>query len=150
AAGYDHRLAICQLEVNLTQVFARSVPGRHFFEAVIRENLDLGRPDRVSLLFPLRLTRATPPPTLGYRTRVITDGVPSSLHIQYKASHVKQYFKEQRALRTETTITNPQDFYVNKGVANLDHLRDLAHAVNPQGARSGATRPPLRPHPGRP
>ena len=65
AAGYHHRLALCQLEVSLTQVFDRPVLGRHFFEAVIRENLDLGRPDRVRLLFPLRLTRATPPPAFG-------------------------------------------------------------------------------------
>jgi hypothetical protein len=62
---------INQLEVSLTQVFDRPVQGRLFFEAVIRENLDLGRPDRVRLLFPIRLTRATPPPPLGYRTRVI-------------------------------------------------------------------------------
>ena len=114
-AGYDHRLAICQLEVSLTQVFDRPVQGRHFFEAVIRENLDLGRPDRVGLLFPIRITRTTPPPAFGYRTRVITDGVQPSLHVEYKHSHVKQYFKEQHALRTETTINNPTDFYVNKG-----------------------------------
>lgn len=130
AAGYDHRVAICQLEISLTQVFDRPVQGRHFFEAVIRENLDLGRPDRVGLLFPLRITRRTPPPTYGYRTRVITDGVQPSLHVEYKHSHVKQYFKEQHALRTETTINNPKDFYVNKGVDNLPHLRDLGHQVN--------------------
>ena len=130
AAGYDHRLAINQLEVSLTQVFARPVQGRHFFEAVIRENLDLGRPDRVKLLFPLRLTRATPPPVFGYRTRVITDGVQPSLHVEYKHSHVKQYFKEQRALRTETTINNPKDFYVAKAVGNLPFLRDLGQHVN--------------------
>ncbi|MGH8517681.1 MAG: hypothetical protein ACREUE_09500 [Panacagrimonas sp.] len=130
AAGYDHRLAICQLEVSLTQVFDRPVQGRHFFEAVIRENLDLGRPDRVRLLFPLRLTRATPPPAFGYRTRVITDGVQPSLHVEYKSSHVKQYFKEQHALRTETTINNPMDFYVRKAVDNLSHLRELGHQVN--------------------
>jgi len=130
AAGYDHRLAICQLEVSLTQVFDRPVQGRHFFEAVIRENLDLGRPDRVRLLFPLRLTRATPPPAFGYRTRVITDGVQPSLHVEYKSSHVKQYFKEQHALRTETTINNPMDFYVRKAVDNLSHLRDLGQQVN--------------------
>jgi hypothetical protein len=129
-AGYDHRLAICQLEVSLTQVFNRPVQGRHFFEAVIRENLDLGRPDRVGLLFPLRITRTTPPPTFGYRTRVITDGVQPSLHVEYKHSHVKQYFKEQHALRTETTINNPNDFYVNKGIDNLPHLRELGHQVN--------------------
>jgi hypothetical protein len=130
AAGYDHRLALNQLEVSLTQVFDRPVQGRHFFEAVIRENLDLGRPDRVRLLFPLRLTRRTPPPTYGYATRVITDGVQPSLHIEYKQSHVKQYFKEQHALRTETTINNPNDFYVNKGVSNLPYLRDLGQQVN--------------------
>jgi len=130
AAGYTHRLALNQLEVSLTQIFDRPVQGRHFFEAVIRENLDLGRPDRVGLLFPLRITRATPPPTYGYRTRVITDGVQPSLHIEYKHSHVKQYFKEQRALRTETTINNPKDFYVAKAVDNLSFLRDLGQQVN--------------------
>jgi hypothetical protein len=129
-AGYDHRLAINQLEMSLTQVFDRPVHGRHFFEAVIRDNLDLGRPDRVSVLFPLRRTRTTPPPAYGYRTRVITHGVEPSLHVEYKSSHVKQYFKEQHALRTETTINNPKDFYVNKGVANLPHLRDLAAGIN--------------------
>jgi hypothetical protein len=61
---------------------------------------------------------------------VITDGVEPSLHIEYKASHVKQYFKEQRALRTETTINNPNDFYVKKAVPNLTHLRDLGDQVN--------------------
>ena len=130
AAGYDHRVAICQLEVSLTQVFDRPVPGRYFFEAVIRENLDLGRPDRVGLLFPLRITRTTPPPAYGYRTRVITDGVQPRLHVEYKHSHVKQYFKQQHALRTETTINNPKDFYVNKGGENLPHLRELGHPVN--------------------
>ena len=130
AAGYTHRLALQQVEVSLTQVFAQPVQGRHFFEAVIRENLDLGRPDRVGLLFPLRLTRRTPAPAFGYRTRVITDGVEPSLHVQYKASHVKQYFKEQHALRTETTINNPKDFYVAKAVSNLTHLRDLGDQVN--------------------
>lgn len=130
AAGYTHRLALQQVEVSFTQVFARPVQGRHFFEAVIRENLDLGRPDRVGLLFPHRITRTTPPPAWGYRTRVIPDGVEPSLHIEYKSSHVKQYFKEQRALRTETTINNPNDFYINKGIDNLSHLRDLGHQVN--------------------
>ena len=129
-AGYDHRLVLNQLEVSLTQVFDRPVQGRHFFEAVIRENLDLGRPNRVGLLFPVRLQRTTPPPTYGYRTRVITDGVQPSLHVEYKRSHVKQYFKEQQALRTETTINNPNDFYVNKGLDNLSYLRDLGPQVN--------------------
>jgi len=64
-AGYRHRLSIWQLEVSRTQVFDQPIQGRHFFEAVIRDNLDLGRPDRVSLLFPTRLTRRTPAPAFA-------------------------------------------------------------------------------------
>lgn len=132
AAGYDHRLTIWQLEVSLTQVFDRPIQGRRFFEAVIRDNLDLGRPNRVGLLFPLRLTSRTTPPAYGYRTRVITDGVQPSLHVEYKSSHIKQYFKEQHALRTETTINNPEDFYVTKGLEHFGDLRELGHQVNHQ------------------
>ncbi len=129
-AGYEHRLSLWQMEVSLTQVFDEPIQGRHFFEEVIRENLDLGRPNRVSLLFPVRLTRRTPSPRFGYRTRVITDGVNPSLHVEYKRSHVKQYFKEGRALRTETTINEPGDFGTTKALKNLGYLRSVASGVN--------------------
>jgi len=130
AAGFDHRVTLCQLEISLTQIFDRPVQGRHFFEAVIRENLDLGRPDRVRLLFPRRLTRRTPPPAYGYRTRIITDGVEPSLHIEYKHSHLKQYFKEGHGLRSELTINNPNDFDFTKGLDQLPALRALGDDVN--------------------
>ena len=130
AAGYDHRLALWQLEVSCTQVFDRPVQGRYFFEALIRENLDLGRPDRVSLLFPTKLNPRTPVPPHGYRTRVITAGVNPSLHVAYKRSTVKQYFKEGRALRTETTINNPRDFSARKSIDQLPYLRSLGAQIN--------------------
>lgn len=132
AAGYEHRLAIWQLEVSLTQGFDRPVQGRHFFEQVIRDNLDLGRPSRVSLLFPTKLTRRTPAPPHGYRTRVITRGVTPSLPVAYKQSHVKPYFKDERALRTETTINNPGDFGVHKGIEHLPYLRARGVQINRQ------------------
>ncbi len=118
------------MEVSLTQVFDRPVQGRHFFEQVIRDNIDLGRPDRVSVLFPIRFNRRTPPPPYGYRTRIVTSGVQPSIHIEYKRSHVKQYFKEERALRTETTINNPSDFHINKGVRSFYRLRDIGKEAN--------------------
>jgi hypothetical protein len=130
AAGFDHRITLCPLEISLTQIFDRPVHGRHFFEAVIRDNLDLGRPDRVRLLFPRRLTRRTPPPAYGYRTRVITDGVEPSLHIEYKHSHLKQYFKDGHGLRSELTINNPNDFDFTKGLDQLPALRALGDDVN--------------------
>lgn len=130
AAGYRHRLSIWQLEMSLTHVFTQPVYGRHFFEAVIRDNLDLGRPDRVSLLFASRLRRNTRLPDLGYKTRVITVGVAPSLHVEFKHSHVKQYFKEYRALRTETTINDPLDFQRTKGLDTLPNLRTIGEQIN--------------------
>jgi hypothetical protein len=43
-AGYDRSLSIWQLEVSLTQIFDRPLRGREFFEEIIGDNLDLGRP----------------------------------------------------------------------------------------------------------
>jgi hypothetical protein len=126
-AGYHHRLSIWQMELSRTQVFTRAVRGREFFEQVLRENLDLGRPDRVQLIFGRRVYRNTPS---QFRTQVIQTGVQPTLHVTYKHSGVKQYFKENRALRTETTINNPHDFGVNKGLNNWEYLRQLGLAVN--------------------
>ena len=126
-AGYQHRLAIWQMEVSLTHVFQRPVQGREFFEQVMRENLDLGRPDRVQLIFDRSIRRNTPS---RFMTRVIQVGVQPSLHITYKHSGVKQYFKENRALRTETTINDPHDFDVAKDLSNWMYLRKLAAAIN--------------------
>jgi hypothetical protein len=130
AAGFRHHLSLWQIELSLTQVFHRPLDGRQFFDGVVRANLDLGRPDRIRVLFDRRLTRRTPPPSYGYRTRVITAGVDPSLHIDYKHCQVKQYFKEGRALRTETTINEPGDFGVRKGLPNMWQLKTIGHNAN--------------------
>jgi hypothetical protein len=139
-AGYHHRLSIWQMEVSQTHVFTRPVRGREFFEQVIRENLDLGRPDRVRLVFGRRVYRNTPS---RFVTRVVQIGVQPNLHLTYpvvcpagnrrasgKHSGVKQYFKENRALRTETTVNNPQDFGLGKDLSNWIYLRKLAAVIN--------------------
>jgi hypothetical protein len=126
-AGYSHRLSVWQLEASRTQVFDDPVRGREFFEAVIRENLDLGRPDRVQLVFDRKIIKTTPG---QFRTRVIEDGVQPSLYIEYKTSRVKQYFKEGRALRTETTINDPKDFGVNKDLSQLPYLEQTGRQIN--------------------
>ncbi len=59
-AGYRYALSILQAEFSLTQVLDCPRTGRQFFEEVIRENLDLGRPDRVQLIFGRKVTRRTP------------------------------------------------------------------------------------------
>ena len=120
-------MSILQAEFSLTQVLDRPLCGRVFFEEVIRENLDLGRPDQVQLIFDRRVTKRT---AWRFRTRVITEGVTPSLHIDYKRSRIKQYHKEGRALRTETTINDPRDFAIGKRLSNLPALRRLGFQAN--------------------
>lgn len=127
AAGYRYQLFIWQIELSLTQVLDRPVSGRIFFEQVLRENLDLGRPKQMQLIFDRSVTKATPGP---FRTRIITDGVIPSLHIDYKGTRIKQYHKQGQALRTETTINNTRDFYIGKSLANLPALRTIGFQAN--------------------
>jgi len=126
-AGYRYNASILQAEFSLTQVLDRPQTGRIFFEEIIRENLDLGRPDQVQLIFERRVTKRTPG---RFRTRILTQGVIPSLHVDYKSSKIKQYHKEGRALRTETTINNTRDFNINKGLFNLPALREIGFKAN--------------------
>ena len=126
-AGYRYHLSILQAEFSLTQVLDRPVTGRIFFEEVIRENLDLGRPDQVQLIFDRRVGKYTPG---RFRTRVITEGVTPSLHVDYKHTRIKQYHKEGRALRTETTINDTRDFKIGKRLSNLSALRKVGFHAN--------------------
>lgn len=127
ASGCRYDISILQAEFCLTQVLDRPVCGRVFFEDVIRENLDLGRPGQVQLIFNRRVTRRTPG---RFRTRVITDGVTPSLHVDYKRSRIKQYHKEGQALRTETTINDTRDFAIGRRLHNLAALRQVGFTAN--------------------
>src|SRR5664280_2919522 len=131
AAGYQYELSVLQAEFSLTQMLDRPVSGRIFFEQVLHENLDIGRPDQIGLVFDRRIIRKGHHPTPGrFRTRVITDGVVPSLHIDYKNSKIKQYHKEGRALRTETTINDTRDFGLSKRLTNLAALRQIGFPAN--------------------
>jgi hypothetical protein len=126
-AGYRYDISILQAEFSLTQVLDRPVHGRLFFEQVIRENLDLGRPEEVQLIFNRKITRRTPG---RFRTRILTTDVTPSLNVYYKNTRIKQYHKENRALRTETTINNSYDFGIGKRLHNLPKLREIGFAAN--------------------
>jgi hypothetical protein len=131
AAGYRYDLSVLQAEFSLTQTLDRPVSGRVFFEQVIRDNLDIGRPDQVSLIFDKRVHRRGPRATPGqFRTRIITEGVTPSLHVYYKHAAIKQYHKEGRALRTETTINDTTDFGIGKRLTHLPALREIGFSAN--------------------
>lgn len=126
-AGYRYAISILQAEFSTTQVLDRPVHGRLFFEQVIRENLDLGRPEEIQLIFNRRIPRGT---SARFRTRIVTRDVTPSLNVHYKHARIKQYHKENRALRTETTINNTYDFGVGRRLHNLPKLREIGFAAN--------------------
>ena len=127
-AGYGYQLFMQQVEFSRTQVFDRPLSGRLFFEQMLRDNLDLGRPNKLQLIFDKRIPRTTK--TL-FRTRLITEHVIPSLWLDYKRSSIKQYFKEERALRTELTVNNTRDFGLGKALLkNFAALRQVAFAAN--------------------
>ena len=131
-AGYRYDLSILQGEFSLTQIWDRPASGRCFFEEVIRENIDLGRPEQVQLIFSRKLKKATVADG-RCRTRIITEGVVPSLHIYYKNTHSKQYHKAAKrgaGLRTETTVNNTYDFGIGRRLCNLPALRQIGFEAN--------------------
>jgi hypothetical protein len=127
ANGYWWQLSMRQIEVSRTVVFDQPRNGRAFFEALVADNLDLGRPGRLELIFG-RQVRSTTPGV--FATRVVTRGVDVTINAGYRHSRVKQYFKEGRALRIETVINDPADLGVLRRLAHLDELQAKARDVN--------------------
>ena len=54
-AGYGYQMAFRQFEISDTCVFDRPQAGRMWFEGVIRDHLDVGRPDQIALIFHRRV-----------------------------------------------------------------------------------------------
>ena len=127
--GYSYDLAFRQLEISDTRVFDRPAAGRAWFEATIPDQLTLGRPDQAAVIFGRRVTRQTPG---RFHTKVFNRGVEAAIQIHFRASKVKQYFKEGRALRTETTVNDTRDFGVGRLLtdANWQALIQIGHDIN--------------------
>jgi hypothetical protein len=126
-AGYWWELSMRQVEVSRTLVLDQPRRARAFFEALVADNLGIGRPDEVSLIFDRRIRSDT---DTGFATRVVTRGVDVTVNCFYKHSRIKQYLKEGRALRIETVVNSPTDFRVNRRLAHLDELQAKARAAN--------------------
>ena len=119
-AGYRYEASVLQAEFSLTQVLDKPVTGRIFFEQLIRDNLDIGRPDRVSLIFGRRIVCKGKHPTPGrFRTRIITEGVVPALHADYKHAKIKQYHNYLEGLdecpsRPSGGLNDPESAWWNR------------------------------------
>lgn len=131
-AGYWWELSMRQVEVSRTLVFDAPRHARSFVEAIVRDNLGLGRPQEVELIFSGQRVRQGRPRKRPetFKTRIVTQGVAVCINIFYKNSRIKQYLKDGRALRIETVVNRPDDFGVRRRLENLPELQAKARAAN--------------------
>jgi DNA-binding PadR family transcriptional regulator len=52
------------------------------------------------------------------------------LYVDYKKTRIKQYHKECRAVRTETTINDTYDFRIGRSLKNLPELKAIGFTAN--------------------
>jgi hypothetical protein len=131
-AGYWWEISMRQVEVSRTLVFDAPRRARAFFEALIADNLDIGRPANVEIIFNRHIRRDTPGVfrTTIDRPTVGPDNGGVVLNLFYKHSRIKQYLKDGRAMRIETVINAPRDLGCNARLPNLDELQARARAAN--------------------
>ena len=132
-AGYWQELSMRQTETSRTLVFDDDCHARAFFEALLCENMDLGRPENVELLFRRgqRLGRPTLPPAGGgFKTKIDRYCDLVTVNVFYRNSRLKQYLKDGVALRIETVVNDPRDLRCNRQLQNLPELQDKARAIN--------------------
>jgi hypothetical protein len=130
-ADYRWQLSDGQIEFSTTMTLDRPLSGRIFSGQLIRDNLDIGRPDKVNLVFGRTIRQRGKYRTPGtFRTQVITNSTCPYLYLYYKKTQVKQYLKEGRALRTETTVNQPRDLGIGKELTNLAALAEAGYSAN--------------------
>ena len=116
-----------QVEVSRTLVLDDPRRARGFFETLVADNIGIGRPEQVSMIFARQLRRPT---HHRYQTRIFSTGTEVRIDFRYKHSRVKQYLKDGRALRIEAVINKPADLDVPARLHNLPELIDKARQVN--------------------
>jgi hypothetical protein len=133
-AGYWWELSMRQVETSRTLVFDAPRRARAFVEALVADNLDLGRPDNVELIFTGHRPGSRPGRPIKHtgscRTSVVTRDTQVSVNAYFKHSRIKQYLKDGRALRIETVVNSPDDLGCKRRLPNLDELQAKARATN--------------------
>jgi hypothetical protein len=126
-AGYWWDISMRQVEVAKTITFAAPRHARAFFEALAADNLDIGRPDNMEIIFN-RQVRCV---TKGvFRTAVDRDNDGVVINAFYRHSRIKTYLKDGRALRVETVINDAYDIGVLRRLEHFAELTAKAGDVN--------------------
>ena len=149
-AGYWWETSMRQVEISRTIVFDAPRHARGFFEALVADNLDIGRPHNVEIIFARKIRRDTKGIFRTAIDRRDNGGV--LVNVFYKHSRIKQYLKDGRAMRIETVVNAPRKAHTFESTCARRHLKLTgwrAGCLGPgrlrrAGRRRGSCRGPRR------
>ena len=127
--GYCYALAFRQLEISDTRMFDRPAAGRAWFEQTLPDQLTLGRPDQVAVMFGRRVSRKTPG---RFHTRIINSA--SRLRSRSTTAPRRSSSTSKKAARSEPR--RPSTTPATSASAgcltdeNWNALIDIGHQIN--------------------
>jgi hypothetical protein len=128
AAGYWWELSMRQIETSRTIVLDQPRNARAFMEALVADNIDIGRPEHIDIVFRRDPRGRKAAGTFKTAIDQHTTGV--TINAYYRRSRIKQYLKDGRAMRVETVINSPDDLGCARRLRNLTELQHRARACN--------------------
>jgi hypothetical protein len=126
--GFGYRLFVSQVEYCTNLILERRAALDHLHERLPDLNRTIGHPDKIAIIFGRRITQHT---DAGLKTRILDHDLGQPvIRSEYKSSSIKQYARDNRVLRTETTSYQTPDLGVNEGVEHLLALRPTMATAN--------------------
>jgi hypothetical protein len=128
-----------QVEFSRTSVFTAPRHARAFFETLVADNLDLGRPEQVEVIFGRKIHRqrrstkrpqATRPGAEVFTTAIDRANQGVTVNIFYKHSRVKQYLKDGQPCASRLLVNDTTDLGVLRRLEHFDELSAKARAIN--------------------
>jgi hypothetical protein len=128
AEGYRHRLFVAQAEYCQNILFHSASGLDRLFAGLLDSNRTIGHPDKLAVIFgrgrfhPDTSTTQTEVKSTRLKTTVIKT--------TFGGTSLKQYVKDHRLLRTETSCFQLRELSVPKDVKNLPKLREVLDRSN--------------------
>src|SRR5262249_13433376 len=126
--GFGYRLFVSQVEYCTNLVFHDRAALDRLHDRLLDLNRPIGHPDKVALIFGRRISQRT---DAGLKAQILDHDLGQPvIRSEDKSSSIKQYVRDHRVLRTETTSYHTPDLGVNKGIEHLPELRQTMAASN--------------------
>jgi hypothetical protein len=128
AAGYRHGLSVAQAEYCHNAVFAQQAALDKLFSRLLDHNRTIGHPDKLAVIFGRACFH---PDTRTGQTEIkVTPLKTTVIKTSLRGTSLKQYVKDRRMLRTETSCFRVKELSVAKGINNLPRLREVMAQSN--------------------